>query len=73
MEFAVDPYALMALNSRDAFSGIRMEIANTEADWETDEQCFDLCLNDMWSEYKDEFDGISDEQWSICNQRCFQQ
>ena len=36
MEFAVDPYALMALNSRDAFSGIRMEIANAEADWETD-------------------------------------
>ena len=64
MEFDVDPYALMALNSRDAFSGIRMDIFDTEADWETNQNCFDMCMLDI-------LNGHFIDGTAICNMRCF--
>ena len=72
MEFDVDPYALMALNSRDAFSSIRMDIFDTEADWETNERCFDMCMADFTTWSSTQFSRPNFDGTAICNQRCYQ-
>ena len=50
----------MQLNSRDAFSGIRMDIFNMEADWETEEACFENCMQDnsRW---------LNTDTYGLCN------